>query len=326
MLIEEEIFLNRGIYLMIPALCLAASLMITACHTKAELPMETDITVTATESEAQPGKTITRPASPTAVQEQALRDRLEAEADGEIAQFICGDFEAAGSYQAFAIIGEATKEDQQIFDGSVWFVSDSEVKKISEENSCSLLTERPVGAQTLVTTYRFFGMGSITSIYGVRDGDVYEDPISGQVTGLNQLDDETFTVIQDTYDASLDGTGHTWKNYWLYWDNGFHEFGGIEISLSDLKKLDGSAKVLDQIDKVKGRIINILYRKNQIININYRTPWMGESDDDYLNNYFVNLKYDNGKVTVLPADDNRGMYLEALLPSIARYPKAFPES
>lgn len=311
---------------MIPALCLAASLMVSACHTKAELPTETDITVAATESEALPKKPVTRPAPPTAEQEQALKDKLKEQAEGDIAQFICADFGADGSYQAFAIIGEVTQEDQQIYNGSIWYVSDSEVKRIGDENSYSTLVERPVGAETLVTTYSFFGMGSISCIYGVKDGSFYEDPISGQITGLVQQDDGTFTMIQDAYDGSLDGTGHTWKNYWLYWDNGFHEYGGIEITLSDLKKLDGAAPVLDEIDRQKGRIINILYRGNQVININYRTPWMGESDDDYLNNYFINLTYDNGKVTVLPADDNRGTYLEALLPSIAEYPKSFPAS
>lgn len=313
--------------MILPALCMAASLAITACHTKAKNPSDPGITTASSnDSESQATKPVKRPALPTSQQEQALKDKLLAEAEGQIIQFVCQDFENTGSYQAFALIGEQTAENSGIYSGTVWYVSDKQVRQIGDDNFYTDLTARPVGAMTLVTTDRFFGNTTISCIYGVRDGDGYEDPISGQISGLNQLEDETFTIVQDTYDANMDGSGHTWKTYWLYWDDGFHEYGGIEIAPADLEKLDGAASVLEQIDQVKGKIVNILYRGNQVININYQTPWERYDEMDYSNNNYINLKYDNGTVTALPSDDNRGIYQEALIPSIAVYPESFPKS
>lgn len=314
--------MNRGTYTMIPALCLAASLLITACHTKAADPSDPGITATAT---AETEESARRPVPPSAKQEQDLKDKLLSESGGELVQFICQDFENSGTYQAFAVVGERTKEtNSDIYNGTVWFVSDKQVQKIGEENFYTALIPRPIGSQTLVTMDRFFGTGTISYIYGIKDDSYYEDPISGQITGLRQQEDGTFTAVQDVYDASVDGTGHTWKTYWFYWKDGFHEFGGLEIPLADLQKLDGFEQVQQQLDQSKGKIVSALYRGNQIININYQTPWQRDGEYDYINNNFINLKYDNGKITVLPADDNRGVYQEALLPSIAEYPDRFP--
>jgi len=129
------------------------------------------------------------------------------------------------------------------------------------------------------------------------------------------MPDGTFTVQQNTLDMMSDGTGRTVKPYWLYYDNGFHEYGGIEITQSQLLEFDGADNILKQIKVDDGVIKNILYRENHIININYQIM-------EGMNRY-ISLKYDDMSVSVLQTDDGSGVYLAALLPDIATYPTGF---
>ena len=136
------------------------------------------------------------------------------------------------------------------------------------------------------------------------------------------------TVSFSAYDNSVDGVGHTHKEYYFYWDEeslSFKEYGAIEITQEEFLKCEGAKELLHEINS-KGYIIdNILYRGNNIININYII------DNTELDN--INLKLEeDGSLDILHdgytgLDGNNGFggsYLSAVCPEIAEYPGEFP--
>jgi hypothetical protein len=56
------------------------------------------------------------------------------------------------------------------------------------------------------------------------------------------------------------------------------EYGGIDFPIDAFRKMDGGAAILDEIEENGGTVINILYRDNGIININYKEPVEEGSD------------------------------------------------
>jgi hypothetical protein len=96
--------------------------------------------------------------------------------------------------------------------------------------------------------------------------------------GLRQADGNDFYFMGEDFDinflyyeGSWMGTGHTYKRYYLYWtENGFKEYGGIAVSENKLSEYTGAREVLASIRQNGGRITEIYYRANGVININYR--------------------------------------------------------
>lgn len=59
--------------------------------------------------------------------------------------------------------------------------------------------------------------------------------------------------VQD-YDSNKDSSGnlsgHTWKNAYLYYDgNEFKEYGALQISKSQFRKIEGGSEYLDAVTK-----------------------------------------------------------------------------
>lgn len=308
-----------GIYLLVSLLLIACRPEVTVIDPASSAPVGITSAQTPTTDSASK-----LPAEPTKQQKKALQDKLTATAGGEIVQFICLDYDQDERFEGFGIIGTRDDQDKDTYHGSIWFVSEEMTEQIREDSTYSYLDKISVGGNYLLLVEKRSGSENRSLIYGVKNGQVYEDPTSGDFTSFMQLPDQSFTAIHDTYDASTDGTGHTWKPYWFYWEDGFHEYGGIEITSDQLKKAEGFSKVLDQIASEKGQIVNILYRDNQIITINYLTPWTRDGKDDYINQMFINLQYKDGSVIMMKAEDSRGQYQSALYPELAVYPKEFP--
>lgn len=172
--------------------------------------------------------------------------------------------------------------------------------------------------------------GDSTYIFGVSNGSWYEHSFSRRGMALEQIDDTLNLLICDSaYDYTADGSGHTWKKYYLYWDDGFKEYGAIYISEEDLEKCEGAKDILSQIASKGGIVTNIMYRENGIININIEMI-----DDTYLVNENVTLKLNGNSVSLVTVNDYGedevqkssygGIYLEARYPDIASYPDSFP--
>ena len=169
-----------------------------------------------------------------------------------------------------------------------------------------------------------------TRLFTVIDGEIQEVSINnGEIDGcLKSIRPYGATVSFSAYDNSVDGVGHTHKEYYFYWDEeslSFKEYGAIEITQEEFLKCEGAKELLHEINS-KGYIIdNILYRGNNIININYII------DNTELDN--INLKLEeDGSLDILHdgytgLDGNNGFggsYLSAVCPEIAEYPGEFP--
>jgi hypothetical protein len=133
-------------------------------------------------------------------------------------------------------------------------------------------------------------------------------------------------IIHSTFDNITFGEGHingahTWKPYYFYYDNGFHEYGGTGISLDELLSYENADSFIGQIKNEGGEITNILKRANGIININYTVY---DPDAKLKWNYNITISEADGKVSLNnkslrePAM-NEGVYLPAMVPGIAVY-------
>lgn len=220
------------------------------------------------------------------------------------------DFDGDGKSEAFVMTGKGSLNEG----GDLWFVSKGEVIKLNDRYLYSAPEIIQISDKKFIKYEENYATGRPLFLLGVENGKP-KSVISGGAQNLEQMPDGTFTVLQNTLDMMSDGTGRTVKSYWLYYSNGLHEYGAIEITQSQFLEFAGADDVLKQIKADGGTIKNILYRDNHIININYKTP-------EGMNRY-VNLKYDDKSVSKLHTKEESGVYLTALLPDIATYPAGF---
>ncbi|HBC93741.1 MAG TPA: hypothetical protein DCZ10_12820 [Pelotomaculum sp.] len=242
-------------------------------------------------------------------QKELFMQKLQSETNEKIISLLYDDYDGDGKYEAFALTGKESAEG-----GEPWFVSESVLVKLDDTDWCAPPEVVLIGGKKFIKYEKIYATGRPLFLLCVENSKP-QSVLSGGAQDLQQIGDGTFTVQQNTLDAGADGTGRTLKQYWLYYDNGFHEYGGIEITESELLEFNGAESVLKEIQAGGGVLKNILYRANHIINVNYQTP-------QGMNRY-INLQYDDTSVSVLPTDHNGGVYLAALLPEIATYPAAF---
>jgi hypothetical protein len=152
-----------------------------------------------------------------------------------------------------------------------------------------------------------------------------------EMTFLTLTPDE-YTV--DGYLTSIYAFG-SFKNYWFFVSNGkIYEYGGIEFPIDEFKKLSSGKKIISEIEKDGGIITNILYRENNIINVNYDKVFDDEPDLIYHFNktYKLYITYSGNKtITRLEEIDTsgRGIYLPSYSEysgeEIATYPPGLPK-
>lgn len=127
--------------------------------------------------------------------------------------------------------------------------------------------------------------------------------------GLRPDKNGDFTACHSTYDMSSDGTGHTWKAYWLYYspeENTFHMYKGTDISEEKLLEYDGADKILEKARSENMTVSEIILRENGIININLTT----EPDNDLYRNKFYTLEVRGNSVYDITPEYNDGYYLK----------------
>lgn len=275
------------------------------------------------------GIVVEEEAAERGMEEDELKELLENSVTDEIVSFTCDDFDGDGLLEAFGMIGTFYDADNTC-DAEIWFVSEDGPYKVAEKNIYLGNTSKLLdfGDKKYFAVEQFFQTGDISYVWGVRNGIAYEEDISGMCSSLAQVDASTeLTFIRSTYDASaFDMTGHTWKQYYAYWDGEIHEYGAISITEKQLKECEGAEEILNKIKTEGYTITNIFYRENGIININY---------NDSETNRNATLLLENGSITMLEAysmeqtdelakSDYQGIYVEAVVPEIATYPADFP--
>jgi len=270
---------------------------------------------------------------------QELEELLGQKTSEPILSFDYYDYDSDGIKEAFAFAGTAGDDsDVDPIIGELWFINDTGAQKVSDTDGYWRINEiHTFGEYTFAVLSKWFATGDLAYIYGVRNGEPYKENISGCGGGFCQTDDVNFTMTHSAYDGIFDAglgfsIGHTWKNYYFYWDGqttSFKEYGGLKITEEQLLQCSGAKAILDEI-KAAGNIIgNIYYRANNIININY-----SESDNYGVSYKNATLILENGSVRLkriydwsdsdLENSSYGGIYEAALISAIAVYPDSFP--
>ncbi len=155
-----------------------------------------------------------------------------------------------------------------------------------------------------------FVSDSISFYYRISDSRLSPCTIdSFALQGLRPDKNGDFTACHSTYDMNSDGTGHTWKPYWLYYspeENTFYMYKGTDISEEKLLEYDGADKVLEKARSENMTVSEIILRENGIININLTT----EPDGEYYDNKFYILEVRGNSVYDVTPEYNDGYYLK----------------
>ena len=286
----------------------------------------------------------TQTTSQNSTDEATLRALLQNQIDEEddILAFDYLDYDGDGTKEAFAFAGKATGDEDggPPYLGDLWFVNDAGAELVVERGEYNGYWEinktYTFGTREVVVLSKFFQTGSSALVWAVKNGKPYEESgISHRGGTFTRLDGNDFALQHDTYDASFDGTGHTYKWYWFYWDeqtDSFKEYGGREIEYEQFSKCKGAEAVLNAIDEADCAVREIYYRANGIININY-------VNYEFESNYNVTLQLKGDTVTLqsfadgaasfstdrLALSNQDGVYAAALTHDIATYPEELPK-
>lgn len=233
------------------------------------------------------------------------------------------DFDKDNRLEMFGLISFEKENTEVYFENQVWYTDESGPKKLFDGGIYPDTAKVwDVGKQKLFFVEEGYGgSGSRSHVWSVKEGIPYELKHAGE--GLEKADNLNFYIYPSKFDLMPDGTGHTWKRYYLYFDEAtgdFKEYGGIVISREDFLKLKGATRIYDEIIKNGYKVSDIFYRQNGIININY-------NNSEY--NFNVNLTVQDGAVSIIdkygsikdPDYDHGGSYKAAIFSDIATYPE-----
>ena len=254
--------------------------------------------------------------------EGALRQLLYSSTGCEPVGFFYGDYDRDHEFEAFAFVGQIDDEDWPPYYGDIWFVCADSARCLIEKSGYESLADAGVpGAGLFFVEESGGGSGSTSHIWLVQNS----RPVSidsEALAGFSWDGGLEFSVYPDAFDNFSDGTGHTWKRYYYYYDpqsRDLKEYGGKALSRDQLCGLSGGADILAAIEDEGYEIADMLYRENGIVNINLRQT--NEYGDTVNSNRTLEISggavYDTGS-------DYDGVYLPANTPERATYPERFP--
>ena len=250
------------------------------------------------------------------------REILEDKSGGKVLEYFYDDFDGNSMMEMFAVIIDENSEDHEY--GTFWYISsDKVVELIDEEIVDPYLYSIKLNKKVFLAVTTSLGntVGSqFLYLWTVSNGIPQEYSLSpaGQkkVLYLNTNKYNELEIHVDYYDEF-----HEYVTYYLYYNGeDFHEYGGIQITLEDLCKVPGIDDVSDQITSMINdgvTILDIFYRENGIIDINY-------VKDNMFYDYLRIRVLEDGKIEYPDHGDDRGYISSAYYDRIATYPESFP--
>lgn len=252
--------------------------------------------------------------------ENALKMFLEEMTGGyeyhEAQPKLFGDFDKDGKNELIAYI-----EAPDTMTGyNLWFASEGYIEQIAPnaENPVPYIEPEIVysGDNTFIVMEYCYASNAISECFRIVNSQVAPCTIEGYARqGLRPDGDSgDFTAAHSTYDLCSDGTGHTWKPYWLYFspeDNTFYPYVGHLMTEEELLKYEGASDVLEKARSEGYEIADIYIRENGIININLRKYWEDAFNPDetpMYGNKFINLKINGDSVENITPEYNDGFY------------------
>lgn len=237
------------------------------------------------------------------------------------------DFIGNGHRSAFAVLVSDT--DNECTAAAVYI--DMESKSITElyrseyyqpENDCQIIE---LDETALLIFDDTTGSDFNTYVWYIGKDNKVSSPL--QLPGLKQVSENNFVTFPSSFDIitpdvfSFEGTGHSWKQYWLKWNgSGFTEYGGTYISPSQLySRYSESEKLINErLNGTELKIRDIILRGNGIINVNL----YDDSEREAVMNSNLTLHVDeNGYINSGSIVFQDGIYLPACFPDIAEYPE-----
>ena len=230
--------------------------------------------------------------------------------------------------EMFAVISEDNSGNNEysedIVYGTLWYANcDKVVELIDEEIVHSYLYSINLDKKTFLAVTTSLGntVGSQflylwTATNGIPQEYSFSPVEQKKVLYLKANKYNEIELHVDYYDEF-----HEYVTYYLYFDGeAFHEYGGIQISLEDLRRVPGINGVIDQITSMIDdgvTLLEIFYRGNGIIDINY-------VEDNTFYNYLRIRLLEDGRIEYPDHGDDRGYISGAYYDLIATYPDSFP--
>ena len=258
----------------------------------------------------------------------------------EVLQFDFGDFDYDGTYEAFAFAGHSTEETG--YYGSVLFINRDGVAKALETRDFWTTGEVVGGKYNKYFQIAVYYTSASPAMVWQVKGDTCVTAL--EMNELQSLSfglthsitypylSETLVAYSNDYDSYVksvsktNGTGHTMKPYYFYeTPDGIAEYGGKEIPLSELEKIDGYDEVYSLISENGYSVNNIYFRENGIININlYEVSDQGSENTEY-HCCYMNLNYADNHLEIIPDPDSyenfgEGIYLPSKSTGLVTYP------
>lgn len=278
--------------------------------------------------------------------EKELIAKLQSVTIDKIVKTFYSDFDDDGYLDLVAFLGKSYSGDDSYpstFSGNIWYVSNNNVEIIDEafrgvgvvidgSFEPSLMSQN---GKNILTYQDMWGNGDLrTHIFFIKDGKPFLENYGGYLVST----ENGFLVNNSAYDGCIlkkdfhnglyNGMVRTWKDYWYFWDSNkmeLKEYGAIEITTEQFLEFRGAQDILDLI--TQGKIHNILYRGNGIININIINDTGYWEDDDGYNTSHLIVQYNDNSVNLVNYTDYEGnvqcfrdgFYLKALSPQDAVY-------
>lgn len=295
-------------------------------ETTAETPASSEISETTSQTAEETSAETTSETVPETGSgfdtENALKMFLEEMTGGyefhEAQTKLFGDFDKDGKNELIAYI-----EAPDTMTGyNLWFASEGYIEKIAPNAGNPVPTEEikleivNSGDNAFIKLEYCFITNSFSDYYRIVNSQVTPCTIEGYARqGLRPDGDSgNFTAAHSTYDFCSDGTGHTWKTYWLYFspeDNTFYPYVGHLMTEEELLKYEGASEVLENARSEGYEIADIYIRENGIININlrkYSEDAQNPDETPMYGNKFINLKINGNSVQNITPENNDGFY------------------
>lgn len=230
-----------------------------------------------------------------------------------------GDFDKDGKNELIAYI-EAPDNSPTGY--NLWFASEGYIEQIAPNAENPIPTEeiKPEivysGDNVFIKLEYCYDSYSVSDYFRIVNSQVVPCTVEGYARQGLRPDGDTgdFTAAHSTYDLCSDGTGHTWKSYWLYFspeDNTFYPYVGHLITEEELLKYEGASEVLEKARSAGYEIADIYIRENGIINIDLREYYedaFNPDDTPMYGNKFINLKINGDSVQNITPEYNDGFY------------------
>jgi len=222
-----------------------------------------------------------------------------------IGAVFCSDFDLNGSNEAFIfvyLLGDTQDDETGWFlEGDYYFANEDGTEKLPDSQTgmwSDMGRIADMGARKYFIISEQYGTGANSIEFSIYDGKLMMDDMS-YMGYLYTDDDDYLKIVSSVYDNTYDKEnkmflGHTWKDYYCYYDKEndcLTEYGGSEIEVSKLNETC-NYDITGELSELEAYLLSAYYRPNGIININYFI------DGDY-DMEFRNASYDMNNLRFL---------------------------